>query len=82
MPTVASKHVLMISAHEDSWVKVVIDQGIPAEHTLKAGKEIRLEAQNSFNLLIGNAGGVKLKLDNKPLPVLGRRGEIVNLNLP
>lgn len=81
MPSV-SKHVLKISAQEDSWVKVVADQGIPAEHALKAGNEIRLEAQTGFNLLIGNAGGVKLTLNDKPLPALGRRGEMVNLNLP
>jgi transcriptional regulator with XRE-family HTH domain len=82
IPTVSLKHVLTISAHEDSWVKVVVDHGIPAEHKLKAGNEIKLEAQTSFNLLIGNAGGVKLTLDNKALPAPGRRGEMVNLNLP
>jgi hypothetical protein len=75
-------HVLIISAHEDSWIKVVIDQGTPADHTLKAGNQIRLEAQNSFNLLLGNAGGVKLNLNTKPLPVPGKRGEMVNLTLP
>lgn len=78
----ASKHILTISAHEDSWVKVVIDQGTPAEHKLKAGNQIKLEAQTSFNLLIGNAGGIRLTLNNKPLPAPGKRDEVVNLNLP
>jgi len=78
----APKHVLTISAHEDSWVKVVIDQGTPAEHKLKAGNQIKLEAQNSFNLLIGNAGGIRLTLNNKPLPAPGKRDEVVNLSLP
>lgn len=76
------KHVLTVSAQEDSWVKVSIDQGTPSEHTLKAGGQIKLEGQNGFNLLIGNAGGVRLSLDGKPVQVPGKRGEVVNLHLP
>jgi hypothetical protein len=76
------KYVLTVSAQEDSWIKVSIDQGTPSEHTLKAGGQIRLEGQNGFNLLIGNAGGIRLNLDGKPVQVPGKRGEVVNLHLP
>jgi transcriptional regulator with XRE-family HTH domain len=76
------KHVLIISAQEAGWVKVSIDQGTPLEHTLKAGGEVKLEAQASFNLLIGNAAGIRLNLDGKPVQVPGKRGEVVNLHLP
>ena len=77
-----AKYVLTISAREGSWVKVVADLGAPAEYELKAGDRLRLEAQTKFNLLIGNAGGVALVLNDKPVPVPGKRGEIVNLHLP
>jgi cytoskeletal protein RodZ len=76
------KHVLTIVALENSWVKVVIDQGTAAEHKLKAGDQLRLVAQSSFNLLIGNVGGVKMNLNDQPLTVPGKRGEVVNLHLP
>jgi len=76
------KHVLTVSAQEDGWVKVSIDQGTPSEHTLKAGGQVKLEAQVSFNLLIGNAAGIRLNLDGKPVHVPGKRGEVVNLHLP
>jgi cytoskeletal protein RodZ len=79
---VTPKHVLTIVAHENSWVKVVIDQGTASEHKLKAGEQLRLVAQNSFNLLIGNVGGVKMSLNNQPVTVPGKRGEVVNLHLP
>lgn len=78
----APKHVLAISAKEDSWVKVIIDNGTPSEHALKAGDRLKLEAQTGFNLLIGNAGGMVMNLDNKPVQVPGKRGEIVNIHLP
>jgi transcriptional regulator with XRE-family HTH domain len=78
----APKYVLTISAREASWVKVVVDQSPPAEHELKAGDRLRLEAQTKFNLLIGNAGGVTLVLNDKPVHAPGKRGEIVNIHLP
>ncbi len=77
-----TKHLLTIAAHENSWVKVVIDQGTASEHKLKAGDRLKLEAQTGFNLLIGNVGGVKLSLDNQPVTIPGKRGEVVNIHLP
>lgn len=81
IPT-APKHLLTIVAHENSWVKVVIDQEAASEHKLKAGDQLRLEAQTGFNLLIGNVGGVKLNLDNQAVTIPGKRGEVVNIHLP
>jgi cytoskeleton protein RodZ len=79
---VSARHRLVIAAHANSWVKVVIDQGAASEHKLKAGDQLRLEAQTSFNLLIGNVSGVKLSLDNQPVTIPGKRGEVVNIHLP
>lgn len=81
-PAAALPHILTVSATENTWIKVVTDQGIPAEYNLKAGEHLKLEARSMFNLLIGNAGGVKLNLNNKPVNVPGKRGEVVNLHLP
>jgi hypothetical protein len=81
-PPAVLPHILTVSATENTWIKVVTDQGIPAEYNLKAGEHLKLEARSTFNLLIGNAGGVKLNLNNKPVNVPGKRGEVVNLHLP
>lgn len=81
-PPAATLHELVVSAQEDGWIKVSIDQGTPREYVLRAGMQLTLEARSGFNLLIGNAGGVRLSLDGKPLPAAGRRGQIVNLHLP
>ncbi|HSO62255.1 MAG TPA: RodZ domain-containing protein [Desulfobacterales bacterium] len=82
VPPAAPPRILTVSATENTWLKVVTDQGIPAEYNLKAGEHLKLEARSTFNLLIGNAGGVKLNLNNKPVNVPGKRGEVVNLQLP
>ncbi|MEJ5359765.1 MAG: RodZ domain-containing protein [Desulfobacterales bacterium] len=81
-PPEAPRHELIVSAQEDGWIKVSVDQGTPREYALRAGMQLTLEARSGFNLLIGNAGGVRLSLDGKPLPAAGRRGQVVNLHLP
>ncbi|MCU0586182.1 MAG: helix-turn-helix domain-containing protein [Desulfobacterales bacterium] len=73
---------LTVTALENTWLKVVTDQGTPGEHTLKPGQQLKLEARRHFNLLIGNAGAVKLALNNQPVAVPGKKGEPINLNLP
>ena len=46
------------------------------------GDHLELEASSDFNLLIGNAGGVKLTFNDEPLGVLGKSGQVVNVQLP
>jgi cytoskeletal protein RodZ len=74
--------ILDISAREDTWMKVIVDSGDPKEYDLKTGDHVELEASSNFNLLIGNATGVKLALNGKAIRVTGKSGEMVNLNLP
>jgi cytoskeletal protein RodZ len=79
---VTEKHVLKITALEDTWLKVIIDQKDSSEHTLAAGDKIELEATSGFNLLIGNSGGVKITLNDKAVDLQGKSGEVVTIDLP
>ena len=80
--TYTDKFVLRISAHEDTWLKIIIDNGDPREYDLGSGDHLELEASSNFNLLIGNAGGVRIQLNGKSIPILAKSGEMLNLNLP
>jgi cytoskeletal protein RodZ len=79
---VEEKFVLHITAKEDTWMKVIVDNRDPKEYNLASGDGLELEASSKFNLLIGNAGGVTLRLNDKEIPVAGKNGEMVNLHLP
>jgi cytoskeleton protein RodZ len=79
---VEEKYVLHITAKEDTWMKVIVDNRDPKEYNLASGDSMKLEASSKFNLLIGNAGGVTLRLNDKEIPVTGKSGEMVNLDLP
>lgn len=73
---------LEIKAIEETWLKIIVDEQNAQELTLKAGEIKQIEASTLFNLLIGNAGGVELKLNDVPVAVSGQSGQVVNLELP
>lgn len=79
---VPEKLLLNVTAVEETWLKVIMDEKAPAEYNLKPGDKIELEATTMFNLLIGNAGGLILRLNDKPVSIPGKSGEVVTIELP
>ena len=77
-----TKRVLRIRALEDTWVKIIVDNQEPKEYNLRAGDQMEEEATVGYNLLIGNAGGLEMKLDGNPVAISGKDGEVVNIQIP
>ena len=72
---------LMISCKERTWVSVVIDDTEKKEFMLNAQEMIIINAKDRFDLLIGNAGGVKLILNGKDTDFTGKSGEVKRIKL-
>ncbi len=81
-PPASGKKWLRVECVTDSWLKVIKDGGKPTEYNLKSGDRLEIEAAEAFNLLIGNAAGIRLSLNGKPVSVPGRTDQVVNLQLP
>jgi cytoskeletal protein RodZ len=81
-PETPSRLVLQISALEDTWMKIIVDNQEPKEYNLRSGDQLEEIATMGYNMLIGNAAGLELKLNGKPLKISGKEGEIVNLQIP
>jgi cytoskeletal protein RodZ len=81
-PETSSKLMLQISVLEDTWMKIIVDNQEPKEYNLRTGDQLKEEAAKGYNLLIGNAAGLELKLNGKPIKISGKEGEIVNLQIP
>ncbi len=79
---VPEKLLLRVIAIEDTWLKVIIDSRNSTEYSLRQGNHLELEASSGFNLLIGNAAGVQLTLNDNPVEVPGKRGQVVNIEIP
>ena len=78
----SAKLSLQVTALEDTWLKVIIDDQESNEYSLKSGDRIELKAASGYDLLIGNAGGLKIVLNDTPVSIPGENGQVVTIHLP
>ncbi len=72
---------LMITCHERTWVSVVIDGSEKKEFMLNPEEMVILNAKDNYDLLIGNAAGVKLILNGNDIDFSGQSGEVKRIKL-
>jgi cytoskeleton protein RodZ len=73
---------LVIETVELTWVRITEDRNPSNQFLLKPGDRIERMASDSFLLDIGNAGGINLIFQGKPLESLGKRGQVIHVRLP
>jgi cytoskeleton protein RodZ len=87
-PAIAQSRVpetqrLVVKAVEPTWIRVQIDDSRVVEELLTAGAQREWTSDRRFVLTIGNAGGIEVVLNGRPLPSLGARGAVIHrLSLP
>jgi len=69
--------LLAVHAVAPTWMAVRADDGQERRVILEKGQTVRFIADKGFLVTAGNAGGVELTLNGKPLPPLGRLGGVV-----
>lgn len=72
---------LTIACQEKTWVRIIIDGLEQKEFTLNPQEVVMLNAKENFDLLIGNAGGVKLFYNGKDTGFTGEYGEVKHISL-
>ncbi|MGO8991265.1 MAG: helix-turn-helix domain-containing protein [bacterium] len=70
-----------LKAAEETWVSLQVDDQPEKEMTFKPRDGISVQAANRIRMKLGNAGGVDLALNGKPLGKFGKSGEVVTLVL-
>ena len=78
----AGKLVLTIDAVAKTWIKINIDGEEPLEYLLRPKDHVELEADSHYSMLIGNAEGLRMHLNGRPVQVPGKAGEVVTMELP
>ena len=74
---------LVVKAVEPTWIRVQIDDARVVEEVLEVGAQREWTSDRRFVLSIGNAGGIEVVLNGRPLPSLGARGAVIHrLSLP
>jgi cytoskeleton protein RodZ len=70
----------VLSVSQPCWVGVVADGEVLASSTLVPGERVVYRARRDLELTLGNAGGVKLRVNDEPVPT-GDPGDVVVLEL-
>jgi cytoskeleton protein RodZ len=73
--------LLIIKATEETWVRIKADQNPSYQIMLKPGEKYERKAE-SFDMDIGNAGGIKIQFKGKNIDNLGKSGQVIHLQLP
>ncbi len=69
---------LVARVSEATWVRVRTEEGRSTEETIPAGETREWTSNSPFVLTVGNAGGIALELNGRPLPPLGARGAVIS----
>lgn len=80
--TLANGLHLEVVCVEHTTLKISVDGGVPEEYVLKPEEHLELKAKKMYNILIDNTCGVTLFLNNNPVTVPGKCGQVVTLQLP
>ncbi|HET9283769.1 MAG TPA: RodZ domain-containing protein [Candidatus Angelobacter sp.] len=67
--------VILVKAKEDAWVSIVADGKSVMEKVLSADRKKKVKAGKEVVLRTGNAGGIDVSFNGKPLGALGNENE-------
>lgn len=73
---------LEISAIKDTWMKIIIDGQNPREYLLNSGDLLELKALKGYNLLVGDAGAIRLNINGRSLDIQRESGRAANIQIP
>ena len=73
---------LKVVAVSQTWLKVIVDGQTVRSYHLKPEDRLELEGSRSFNLMIGDATGLQIFLNNRPVKIYGSSGQVVSLKIP
>ncbi len=68
---------LVLEFAEDSWTKLEADGRTVLNGVVRHGQTRRFAARSGFRISLGNAGGVRISVDGRPLDPLGQTGEVI-----
>lgn len=74
--TAGDSLVLTMTAQADCWVEVRADGATVVSRVLAPGESQTFEAQGEIVLSVGNAGGLSIRVNDRPALPLGRSGEV------
>ncbi len=73
----AGTSTMTLQFREDCWAEVLVDGKVAVRSLVAKGSTRVFTGGRTFTLTLGNAGGVDVTVDGRPIPPIGRPGEVV-----
>jgi cytoskeleton protein RodZ len=74
---------LLVKAIEPTWIRIQSDDLHAVQELLAPGATREWTAERRFLLTVGNAGGIEIELNGRPMPRLGESGRVIRqIELP
>jgi cytoskeleton protein RodZ len=78
----AEKHLFTVDASQKTWVQVTIDDKSTQNAMLEPGEKHEWESEKGMKIVVGNAGGIRMKWDGRPVEVPAKPGSVLRFSLP
>jgi len=78
----AEKHQFSVEANQKTWVQVTMDDKNAQNAMLEAGEKRRWEAEKTMKIVVGNAGGIRMTWDGRPVEIPAKAGSVLRFSLP
>ena len=76
------RFVLTATVIARTWLSIAVDDEPVKEYLFQPGETFRWTAEEGFDMVVGNAGGIKFSVNGSPIGDLGPEGKVVRLKLP
>jgi cytoskeleton protein RodZ len=78
----AEKHQFSAEANQKTWIQVTMDDKNTQNAMLEPGDKRQWEAEKTMKIVVGNAGGIRMKWDGRPVEVPAKAGSVIRFGLP
>jgi cytoskeleton protein RodZ len=76
------KHQFSVEASQKTWIQVTIDDKGTQNAMLEPGDKREWEAGNAMKIVVGNAGGIRMRWDGRPVEIPAKPGSVIRFSLP
>ncbi len=78
----ADKHRFSVEAVQKTWIQVSMDDKNTQDALLEPGEKREWEASTNMKIIVGNAGGIHMQWDGRPIEVPAKPGSVLRFSLP
>jgi cytoskeleton protein RodZ len=79
---VGEKHHFLVEANQKTWIQVTMDEKTTQNAMLEPGEKRHWEAEKNMKIVVGNAGGIQMKWDGRPVEIPAKSGSVIRFGLP